>query len=74
LATAPLPRKPIYKEPSSSHTIGAFQPNANDCNDYSINPAADFDANLCVAAEKQMMSSEMASEEKACGWRLALNY
>jgi hypothetical protein len=67
----PFSKELTYKEPNSSHTREAFQPKANDWNNYSINPDADFDANLCIVAEKQIMSSETASEQRAFGVRRA---
>jgi hypothetical protein len=70
----PCSKELIYKEPNSSHTIGALQPKANDCQNYSINQVADFDANLCIAAEKQIMSSKIARKEMALGFRLAVGW
>jgi hypothetical protein len=70
----PFSKEPIYKEPNSSHTIGAFQPKANDCQNYSISQVAYFDANLCISAEKQRMSNEIARKDMASGFRLAVGF
>jgi hypothetical protein len=58
----PFHKEPICREPNSSHTRGAFQPKVNDWQNYNINSAPGFDANLRIIAEKQLMSSETPNE------------